>query len=368
MTTERTAAIINRCISTHLQQCLGAPQVPPKDAFRKGLPQASPKSPEHLPLPQHQRPSRGRSASSSDTREKADGGDRAFESSSYPFRNPFPPAPPPKDAPDHRNAPRHVAPREHGRPHDSGRKERHPYIFRELEDYIISGFRGCDILNASFNSGHQAPRPAPENTRPEPDPGQSPRHAYVDPVVELDAKTLLVGDLAENSSWWMADEESGRGPSHAQSKPRTTKTVNSRSPRINWTDVDQWYQLILRAGTSWVEKWSTMKPLTEEDPTKAAAWDMADLSVIEKEMTESRAHLHRTLLKATEGLLKRPRRPLKKPDDIRFLLILLSNPLIYPPTSELASLTVPRGERGPSRPGESNTGRPMGNQIGRVHV
>ncbi len=330
------------------------------------MPQASPRSPEHLPLPQHQRPSRGRSASSSDTREKADGGDRAFESSSYPFRNPFAPVPPPKDAPDPRNAPRHVAPREHGRPHDSGRKEKHPYIFRELEDYIISGFRGCDILNASFSSAHHAPRPAPENTRPEPEPGQSPRQPYVDPVVELDAKTLLVGDLAENSSWWMADEESGRGPSHAQSKPRATKTVNSRSPRINWTDVDQWYQLILRAGTSWVEKWSAMRPpLNEEDSTKAAAWDMADLSVIEKEMTESRAHLHRTLLKATEGLLKRPRRPLKKPDDIRFLLILLSNPLIYPPTSELASLTVPHGERRPSRPGESNTGRPMGN---RPHV
>jgi len=45
---------------------------------------------------------------------------------------------------------------------------------------------------------------------------------------------------------------------------------------------------------------------------------------------EGQAHTQRVLLKATESLLKRPGAPLRQPDDIRFLLIILANPLLYP--------------------------------------
>ncbi|KAL4928560.1 uncharacterized protein BDV17DRAFT_92925 [Aspergillus undulatus] len=367
LTIDRTKAIIDRCITTYLEQCLGAPPVLPKDAYSEESPQASVKSTKHLPVPQQPRPPRGRSASSSDTKEKekADANAKAF-GSSYP-RTTFAPIPPPKDTLDARSAPRHVKPRsrERSRPHDSERKEKCPYLFRELEDYIISGFRGCDALNTSFKLAHHISRNGPENNRPEPDAPQSPRHAHVDPI-ELDAKTLLVGDLAENSSWWMVDEEATATPHNTQHKHRATKTVSSRSPRINWAEVDHWYQLILAAGTTWVEKWSVMKPppVNEEDRARSEAWLAADLNAIEKEFTSSRIHLHRTLLKATESLLKRPRRPLKKPDDIRFLLILLSNPLIHPPTSELVHLTVPPPDMRPLRPGESNRPRAGKSQSG----
>ncbi|KAL4806871.1 hypothetical protein BDV18DRAFT_138365 [Aspergillus unguis] len=358
LTVERTATIIERCTSTYLQQWIGAPPVPPKDEFSKSSSPTSPHMPHmprHLPVPQRPSPPRGRSASSSDTREKAFGGNKGYESSSYP-RTPFAPIPPPKDTPDARNAPGHK-PRERSQPRDNGKKEKYPYIFRELEDYIISGFRGCDILNVSFNS-HHAPRHVPENPLPEREPLQGPRQAPVDPI-ELDAKTLLVGDLAENSSWWMADEEPTEVPGRAQFKHKATKVVSSRSPRINWLDVGRWYQLILTAGTSWVERWSAMRPSqsAEGDSAKIAAWEAADLGAIEKEVTASRIHLHRTLLKATESLLKRPRRPLKKPDDLRFLLILLANPLIHPPNSALASLTVPQGDPRPLRNAEHSNGR-----------
>ncbi|KAL4942434.1 hypothetical protein BDV06DRAFT_163874 [Aspergillus oleicola] len=359
LTIDRTKAIIDRCITASLNQCLGAPPVSPRGGFNESLPPAAAKAPEHLPVPQHPRPPRGRSVSSSDTRPKPESDTRAF-GSSYPRTNFAPPPVPPKDKPmDNRNAPRPVKPRsrERSHPREGEKKEKYPYIFRELEDYIISGFRGCETLNTSFKTAHHVPQQAPENNRPEPEAPQSPRHAHVDPI-ELDAKTLLVGDLAENSSWWMADEESANGPSHMQQKHRPTKTVSSRSPRINWSDVDQWYQLVLSAGTTWVEKWSVMKPppVNEEDRLKSEAWLAADLNAIEQEFTSSRVHLHRTLLKATESLLKRPRRPLKKPDDIRFLLILLSNPLIHPPTSELVHLTVPPDVR-PPRPGDSGNAR-----------
>ncbi|KAL5052254.1 hypothetical protein BDW71DRAFT_7788 [Aspergillus fruticulosus] len=359
LTIERTKTIIDRCITTYLQQCLGVPPVRPKDAFSGSFPQTSPKAPEHLSVPQHPSAPRGRSVSSSDTRERAGGGGTVFGNSSYP-KTPYPPVPPPKDT---RNARNFVKSRERSRPRDTAKKEKHPYIFRELEDYIISGLKGCDTLNVSFNSAHHAPRTTPGNGHPERDVEQNPRQAQVDMAVELDAKTLLVGDLVENSSWWMVDEDATAVPSHSQHKHRATKIVSSRSPRINWIDVDRWYQLILTAGTTWVEKWSVMKVPEEEDRARAEAWLMADLSIIEKEFTDSRAHLHRTLLKATESLLKRPRRPLKRPDDIRFLLILLYNPLIYPTSSALANLTVVDGELKPSRPGEnSSKDRPTSNK------
>ncbi|KAL4907299.1 hypothetical protein BDW74DRAFT_122907 [Aspergillus multicolor] len=356
-TIERTKIIIDRCISAHLRQYLGAPPVPPKDGPREGLPQTTVKWPDQLPVPNRPTTTRGRSVSSSDTRERAGGDNAAFESSSYP-RTPFVPVPPPKDT---LSAPKPVEPRARSRTRDAAKKDKSPYVFRELEDYLISGLKGCDTLNVSFNSSQHVPRFTASNHRTERGAEQNQKPALVDTAVELDAKTLLVGDLAENSSWWMVDDEAPGVPSHSQHKPKTTKVVSSRSPRINWLDVDKWYQLILTAGTTWVEKWSVMKVPEEKDPTRAEARLMADLSAIEKEFTDSRVHLHRTLLKATESLLKRPRRPVKKPDDIRFLLILLYNPLIHPLSSALSNLTVVDGEQRPSRPAESK-GRATGSR------
>ncbi|KAL4869137.1 hypothetical protein BDV12DRAFT_86884 [Aspergillus spectabilis] len=361
LTIERTKTIIERCIYAHLQQHLGAPPVPPKDGFGQEFSPNSTISPANLPVPQHQRASRGRSASSSATAGKVDGGNRPFQSSSYP-KAPFAPTPPPKDVTDIRNTPRYAQPRQDSRPRNSERKEKHPYVFRELEDYIISGFKGCDTLNVSFKTAQHIPRHT-ENSRPEREMEQSPGDSQPSLVVELDAKTLLMGDLAENSSWWMVDEESTGGPNHTPPKQKTTKTVSSRSPRINWADIEQWYQLILSAGTSWVEAWSAMKPPhIGEDGARGEAWNAADLSVIETEMRDSRIHLHRTLLKATENLLKRPRRPLKKPDDMRFLLILLANPLIHPPCPALAYLTAPQSDMRRPRPGDPNPGQASGSK------
>ncbi|KAA8648512.1 HECT-type E3 ubiquitin-protein ligase [Aspergillus tanneri] len=253
-------------------------------------------------------------------------------------------------------------------PLDSKEQMKRPYIFRAVEEYIISSFKACECLNTSFATTQPPLQTTSDNSPSKQKTDTTATPGLAHPVFEPDAKTLLLGDLAENSSWWMLDDDqAGSSVSHAHPKekakekpkkpPNSSRTVSSRSPRINWTELTQWYQSIVTAGSSWVEQWSRMQPFDiqeEEDQTRNERWNTIDLSIVEREIVESRLHLHRTLLKATENLLKRPRRPLKKPEDIRFLLVLLANPLLYPssPSSTIYTVAVPapRGDQRPSHP------------------
>lgn len=75
-------------------------------------------------------------------------------------------------------------------------------IFRQVEDYIIKCFRTCGTLNLSFLSSRpsgpqrsvsEGAKAALYETSRSPDL----RHPHED-IPELDAKTLLLGDVAEN--------------------------------------------------------------------------------------------------------------------------------------------------------------------------
>lgn len=105
----------------------------------------------------------------------------------------------------------------------------------------------------------------------------------------------------------------------------TIAQASSKSPRIDWVELHQWYQAILTAGQDWRIKLQRYlgKPRSHE-------LLLADLETkIEAELAESCKHLRRTLFKATEALLQRPKRPLQTLTDCRFLLLLLENPLLY---------------------------------------
>jgi len=256
-------------------------------------------------------------------------------------------------------------PREPARPTDSETKngEHRPMIFKRLENYIIAAFKGTSVLNASFST-YQPPIGSASSGKPPRmniDPASMPDQATELHVFEPDAKTLLLGDLAENSSWWMTEwaEREGQLPSGKDKPSHRSHLVSSRSPRINWAEVAQWYQLVLTAGSSWAQKWAAKKPnpeRSEADLIRSRRWESIDLSVPEKEIYESRIHLQRTLMKAIENLLKRPRRVLKKPEDTRFLFILLANPLLTSPTAYVqppSAQTAYRDERRPSHPKES---------------
>ncbi|KPI43404.1 putative E3 ubiquitin-protein ligase mug30 [Cyphellophora attinorum] len=178
----------------------------------------------------------------------------------------------------------------------------------------------------------------------QPEPLETPAFEPEVFLSDLDAKTLLVGDIAENGSWWTGNSRSEnleRTPSQprTQSPERWKGIVTARTPRINWFELAEWYHLITTAGDLWRKKWTDLRKSLDED--MQTIWDSVPLDTIEREIMESQTHLHRSLLKSTENLLKRPRRPLKHPEDCRFLLMILFNPLIYPPDMQIHRSTGP---------------------------
>lgn len=220
------------------------------------------------------------------------------------------------------------------------------HIFKPLEEYIITLFGSLECVNSSFSTvrPNLAPRAISEGNKSMMPPPQSRRQAQTDePFSELDAKTLLLGDFAENGLWWTG----ARSDIKSQERSRThrdersngsTEAVTVKSPRIDWSDVNEWYHLVLSAGKSWRRRLDDFI-LSEQH----VAWNRPpeqELDEIEDQITEAQSHTQRVLLKATESLLKRPGRPLKESSDLRFLLIILANPLLY--QSHVASRTRER--------------------------
>ncbi|KAL8839770.1 MAG: hypothetical protein Q9170_001581 [Blastenia crenularia] len=204
-------------------------------------------------------------------------------------------------------------------------------IFRSLEDYIVQCFGSCETLNESFLLRRHAAskRSVSEGVmtvlRDTPKPSD---HENVFEL-ELDAKTLLLGDVAENGAWWLGKTFSY--PASPQSlcttPPKgTTPHVGSKSPRTDWDQLHRWYQVVTNAGCNW-------RNLIRDRPSEPWASDLFSAqheAQIQGDIAASCKHLHRTLLKATETLLRRPGRPIKSWKDCRFLLLLLQNPLLYP--------------------------------------
>lgn len=200
-------------------------------------------------------------------------------------------------------------------------------LFRPLEDYIISCFSPpLACVNSSFvlqNPASLSRRPQqPSRRRPSDAPRETPSQEHL--VADFDAKLLLLGDFAENGSWWTGRKENAgpkRTPSH---RSEENSIVTSRRPNIDWAEVDIWYHAVINAGEHWKEI------LDELCLARSfAAPSAMELGQIERQILEAQEHLRKTLLKATENLLKRPGRPVTTPEDLRFLLIIAANPLLH---------------------------------------
>ncbi|RMZ79347.1 hypothetical protein DV737_g3465, partial [Chaetothyriales sp. CBS 132003] len=213
-----------------------------------------------------------------------------------------------------------------------------PHIFALLEDYIAASFNGCSALNASFFTVKPAQESkcgtSPTGRKRKGSEPAAPTHEADVFLSEMDAKTLLLGDFAENGSWWTGGRpDHDASPQVGDKSPERWKgIVSAKTPRINTAELAEWYRLVINAGDTWTRRWHDLGSSLSEDKQQQR-WQSISLEHMRHDIADAQIHLQRSLLKSTENLLKRPSRPLKHPEDCRFLLMLTFNPLLYAPAS-----------------------------------
>ena len=283
---------------------------------------------------------------------------------------PSPSRAPPPPPPSALSAPSFNATGNTSDPPQQHAKEPSRLIFRPLENYIVACFSSVECLNTSFLTvrSHHLVRAASEGAVLEKCtvPKAEDRLAQETPFPELDAKTLLVGNFAENGTWWTGgshlEQPRPQDSAFRAAEADSEEKCSSRSLRINWAELDEWYHAIVTVGRSWrhtLQKSQKENLLSEKGKATLTNASMEDLEQIEEDFVEACAHVQRALLKVTENLLRRPGRPLKTPEDCRFLLILLTNPLLYMPEIGTATQSiVAKSERSASQ-SQSTVPRPL---------
>ncbi|KAK3904601.1 hypothetical protein C8A05DRAFT_42350 [Staphylotrichum tortipilum] len=219
-------------------------------------------------------------------------------------------------------------------------------IFRPLEDYVVGCVTSFHCLNSSFlvprshpPSGHQPQQQQQQQQHQQQHtlssrPRRPSEHVELRrevrstsyPVPDLDPKLLLLGDVAENGTWWIGHEESipTRTPSSRSQSGHHQSPVSLRSPYIDWPDLEEWYTTTTQAARTWPDIYAA---LIAADPSLAVP--PAALQQIESLFLAAQEHTQHALLKASETLLKRPGRRPSDPADLRFLLLLAANPLLH---------------------------------------
>ncbi|KAK4241099.1 hypothetical protein C8A03DRAFT_41495 [Achaetomium macrosporum] len=180
-------------------------------------------------------------------------------------------------------------------------------MFKPLEDYVDACFTSFHRINSSFliprshhhtrHGADERPRRPSAHAHPRREPQSS---SY--PLPDLDPKLLLLGDEDV----------------HGQS------IVSSRSPHIDWAELEDWYTTTIEAGRPWLHVY---RSLVAEEP--ALAVSPAAMQNIESQILIGQENVQKTLVKACESILKRPGRRITEPQELRFLLIITANPLLH---------------------------------------
>lgn len=192
---------------------------------------------------------------------------------------------------------------------------------------MVSCFTSFESLNSAFSTRRPNPRGKQghdDGRRRAPEPRKDSHNAERS-IIDLDAKLLLLGDVAENGAWWSGGQEDlVPGRSASNRSENGNPVVGMRTPHIDWDELGDWYKAVIEAGQSWPSIYDQM---VGQDPGLAVTFEA--LEEIEAHILADQEHAQRTLLKASETILKRPGRPITSPHDLRFLLIISANPLLH---------------------------------------
>lgn len=276
------------------------------------LPEAGEDGPHRAPKPEA--PGRAKEERAEAERRTKPG----LEHGDFPPPPSRPPPPPPSDGTDPRKPGNSEARTED--PATASAKRHATKLFRPLEDYLKTTFGSCECLNASFvdskttESISAAIEEVVQPVKETPD---------VDiPVTETpcEKETLMltVGRAVRRER---ANSRSGRG-----SKTHEVRPSIRAPPCIDWNLAGEFYELILNTGNDVLE----MLPESNESRDE-----------LQYAIDKAKVDMLKALLRTTENILKRPGRPLKRPEDTRFLLVILANPLLYPGTARFGSRRPP---------------------------
>lgn len=213
------------------------------------------------------------------------------------------------------------------------------YIFEPLKSYVVTCFSQSNCLNSSFLVPKVPYVRATSEVIASTPKFWSDSASWTDTEKlpsKPDAKMWLIEHLAENGNWWAGSAPVGRGETSTLFKKPPERAsaarVSSKTPRIHWEELSEWYHVVLSAGCTWkgvlgkIEINNAIGGI--QKPYEMSAEEEQG---IERDLAHARDQVRYTLLEASEGLLRRPGIPINKPEACRFLLLLLANPILNSP-------------------------------------
>ncbi|PWW77571.1 HECT-domain-containing protein [Tuber magnatum] len=224
-------------------------------------------------------------------------------------------------------------------------------MFKRLEDYLFLAFNDWECLNGSFvkerkGSGERNKAEGAEISAAE--QGGMSRGSRERRRGDIAPATEKIGEkeaMLLMGRGRVAKDKGYDRPERAD-RSRADAKLSVRSPSIDWDAVSEFYDMIMNAGGDYpLEKALRRSGGGDKEDSgeqferllpRTLGWE-DEIMEISAEIGEARNSATRVLLKATESILKRPRRPLKKPEEVRFLLIILANPLLYPSSSRAST-------------------------------
>jgi E3 ubiquitin-protein ligase HECTD2 len=238
-------------------------------------------------------------------------------------------------------------------------------IFKPLEDYIASSFSTFECLNTSFSSVRDHSRNQSEkvlDTRRVVHRRRDSAPAPIEPLaVELDPKLLMVGDIAENGTWWTGSYDDYITPHRRGMRPGRMRSCHYRSLRLDSESIRAWYGMVVRPTEGWRE---ICDEITLENSLGNLPAEKMD--ALERQLKAGEVHVQKALRRATETLLRRPGRPIVDPSSLRFLLIALHNPLLRFDRQCQRSLLQPKPPKG-SRDGHRQASLPLSHPTPGLH-